>query len=506
MGPRRLLALAFMDLATAVYGISARGQHAWMRTTGWIEESSFVLEVPGMRSPENQTAVVTFAGKKDVEYIDGAAMLGLSIQKHLPGYPMVAMIIEKMSHPHRAILRGAGWTLVTVPNWEGEYCGEGCNPEFLGRWHDSFEKINAFRLPFQRVLFMDSDTYVFSNRLQEVMDMGYKLPSDHIAMAKDGCKAEYNSGVMLYRPNVTLFTQMLELVTKRQREQILDQSIVNEVYRDKVVEISRDFNCVDIMGIQPGMKKACEFKCRDKAVVAHFTGHPKPTTAKRRLLELVRRPGSPALACTNTNFGSCAKWSQYYCDVRASSKKLSTEIQAVLHSTGECCHSPFDATRDKESCKECPAALLLRGASTARINRLSALAIDGTYMKTTIKSGRYNGGKPIFVNRMSNMKAAPMYLYYVQAQVLWMISGNYSSNTATAYAGKDAQCPRDAGAWHFWNGTSFEMRPFSVRAVSNPPGAPTDTEHIVWNVKRRRWDREEAGRLSFDDDEKEAHS
>lgn len=423
---------------------------------------------------------------------------------------MVALIIEKMSHPHRALLRGAGWTLVAVPNWEGEYCGTGCNPEFLGRWHDSFEKLNIFRLPFKRVLFMDSDTYVFSSRLQEVMDIGHELPSDHIAMAKDGCKAEYNSGVMLYRPNVTLFTQMLELVAMRQREQILDQSVVNEVYRDKVVEISRDFNCVDVMGVQPGTtKKTCEFKCRDNAVVAHFTGHPKPTTAKRQLLELVRRPSSPELVCTNTNFGSCAKWSEYYCDVRTSSKKLSKEIQAVLHNTGECCHSPFDATLDSESCKECPAALSLYDASKSS-NMSSAHAVDGTYMRTNIRSSRYNGGKPIYINSMSNMEAAPVYLYYVQAQVLWMIGDNYSSNAAVAYAGIEAQCPRDAGAWHLWNGIGFEMHPLSVQTVGNPPGAPTDAEHIIWNVKRRRWDREEVGKLSSDgdghsDDTKRSH-
>jgi len=142
----------------------------------WIENMSYILPMDltprdnhtsfysELQYPHHHTAVVTFAGRGNTEHIDGAVMLGMSVQKHLPEYVRVAMIIEGMDQNNRIRLRKAGWKLVTVPDWESEYCGEGCDQEFLGRWHDSFEKVNAFRLPFKRVLFMDSDTYIFSKK------------------------------------------------------------------------------------------------------------------------------------------------------------------------------------------------------------------------------------------------------------------------------------------------------------------------------------------------------
>merc|ERR1719413_1089 len=167
-------------------------------------------------------------------------MLGMSVQKYLPGYPMVALAITAMKRKNKGLLRNAGWSVTMVPNWDKDYCGEDCDQEFLGRWHDSFEKINCFRLPFKRVLFLDSDTYIFSSRIQDLIKR--EMPEDQIAMAKDGCKDEFNSGMMVYKPSVDVFVKMLKLVEKRQREKILDQELINSVYGygTKVQEVSRE--------------------------------------------------------------------------------------------------------------------------------------------------------------------------------------------------------------------------------------------------------------------------
>lgn len=465
----------------------------------WQQNVSHVLEVEGIQNPETQTAIVTFAGKRDLSYIDGAIMLGMSIQKHVPGYPMVALVIEDMKLKYQNLLQSAGWTLVIVPNWDKEYCGVDCDLTFLGRWHDSFEKINTFRLPFHRVLFLDSDTYVFSSRLKEMITT--ELPDGHIAMAKDGCKDEYNSGVMFYKPDLEVFKDMLFMVSNRKREKILDQELVNSAYENQVVEFPREFNCVDTMGIQPGQRKACEFRCSAHAVVAHFTGHPKPTSAKRRLLELVRRPGSPEIACTNTNFGSCARWSEYYCDLRENSANVSRDLQHALKKTGYCCHG---ATAQKESCKECPALLTVSGSKSLLD---AAQDIDGTYVRTNIKPLKWNGGKPIYVNPKTVKAGSPMYLYYSQLNVMWFIGRKYDSNMFAdfvTYAGKEAQCPRDAGAWQFQLRGEMRMHPMAVRAAPKPPDAPSDTDRIAWNVETHEWEREEVGQAeqsSFDDDE-----
>jgi len=503
----RLQMLVLLCLASVVSSVTIKTRPPLSELPEWQQNVSHVLEVEGIEEPEKQTAIVTFAGKGDLSYIDGAVMLGLSIQKHVPGYPMVALVIEDMKSNYQSLLQEVGWKLVTVPNWDAEYCGVDCDTTFLKRWRDSFEKINAFRLPFRRVLYLDSDTYVFSSRLNEIITA--RLPAGNIAMAKDGCKNEYNSGVMLYEPDLEVFKDMLHMVSNRKREQILDQELVNSAYENQITEFAREFNCVDTMGIRPGQRKACDWHCSSNAVVAHFTGHPKPTSAKRRLLELVRRPGSPEIACANTNFGSCAQWSQYYCDIRENAKNVSKDLQHALTKSGHCCHGA--AAAHKESCKECLSLVAVSGSkSLGDVTQ----DIDGTYAKTNIKPAEFNGGKPIYVKPETVQAGSPVYMYYSQPNVMWFIGGKYDSNQYSdfvAYAGKDAPCPRDAGAWQFQvehgnlNG-HMRVQPMRVLSPPKPPDAPRDTDRIVWNIETHQWEREEAVQgwsNSFDDDDSE---
>jgi len=379
-------------------------------------------------------------------------------------------------------LRKAGWKLVVVPNWDKDYCGENCDPRFLTRWHDSFEKINVFRLPFQKVLFLDSDTYVFSSRIQELLTQT-EVPDGHIAMAKDGCKEQYNSGVMLFKPNLDVFMGMLKLVTEGSRQQILDQELVNAIYKDKIVEVPREFNCVDILGVAQGMRKECEFHCTKDAVISHFTGYPKPTAAARRRLEIVRRPGAADIACTGKNFGSCRKWSSYYCDIRKHSKYLTKELQAMLKTTGECCHTPFDPTQDTESCKECVASL--------NFTFVKKPDLSGVFVRTTLKPTLYNGRKPIYVNIDEWARKAgrgqPLYMYYVEEQKLWMMGYQYTNNMAQAYFKMDAQCPRDFGGMHMNQAGAWMPNDFSVATVPNA-GALAGTEHVSWNMESKSWE------------------
>ena len=114
----------------------------------------------------------------------------------------------------------------------------------------------------------------------------------------------------------------------------------------------------------------------------------------------MRRPDAPALACANTNFGSCAKWSEFYCHIRSHSKRLSPDLQQQLKSTGTCCHPHLRTKREKrmmerkhmgfESCQECPATLRLSSANPNITN------LGGQYVKSTIVPDRkFNGGRPM---------------------------------------------------------------------------------------------------------------
>jgi len=488
--------------------VQAVGVGAGRLDKAFLERVSHVLQVDGIGNVSNATAIVTYAGKKDLTYIDGAVMLGMSVKKHVPGFPMVAIVVEGMKTNHQQLLRDAGWVVVAVPNWEADYCGPKCDLQFLGRWHDSFEKINAFRLPFRRVLFLDSDTYVFQSKIRDLLDgraataMNDRMDLGHIAMAMDGCKDiahghgenEYNSGVMIYKPDLAIFMRMLDTVSHRERNDVLDQNIINEVYRGKVIELPRNFNCVDIIGVQPGQRTECEFRCGDDAVVSHFTGHPKPTAQKRMLLELVRRPSSPRIACTNTNFGSCAKWSEFYCDMRKHSAQLSSDLQQSLEHAGPCCHSPYDPEKDRPSCKECPAELSFAGSRSCARCPGPDQDVDGVFVKTDIKPAKIHGGKPIYMRVPKSGKRKPVFLYYFQHNTMWLLGENYSTNMnpdVIAYAGKEAQCPRDAGAWHFLNISGERAMLPDVHCRETRFG-PKDPENVAFSITGGGWQRQKS--------------
>mmetsp|Transcript_24623 Transcript_24623/g.68889 ORF Transcript_24623/g.68889 Transcript_24623/m.68889 type:complete len:582 (-) Transcript_24623:125-1870(-) len=500
----RLLALALAGIVDVCQSktILDKKSHVRALTAEWVENMSHILPMDltprdnhtpfysELQFPHHHTAIVTFAGKNNTEYIDGAVMLGMSAQKYLPDYVRVAMIIKGMNQKNRILLRKAGWKLITVPDWESEYCGEGCDEEFFGRWHDSFEKINAFRLPFKRVLFMDSDTYIFKDRVRWLVEE-MELPSlEHIAMARDGCKDEYNSGVMFFKPNLEVFRSMLLMVTQRRREQILDQTLINDYYRGKIVPIDRKFNCMETVGVHPGMTKPGE-PCAD-VVVAHFTGHPKPTSPER--LELVRRPGAPDQVCKNTDLGACRKWSEYYCDIRRHSHRLSSDLQQQLKNTGTCCHPHMMTKRDKkkmatrnvgfETCHECPSTLRLSAPNP------SLTALGGPYVKTTLKATKFNGYRPIYLNLDSDIRTQPVYLYFMQESLAWSIGTDYRTNFVMGFAAMEAQCPRDAKFWAFHNGTAFVRKHFDIRGEANGHNPPKDTEHIAWNMETFAWERE----------------
>jgi len=73
----------------------------------------------------------------------------------------------------------------------------------------------------------------------------------------------------------------------------------------------------------------------------------------------------------------------------------------------------------------------------------------------------------------------------------WAIGANYRANSVYGFAGQEAQCPRDTTLWFFHNGTGYERKKLNIRSGHNWHHAPNDTDHIVWNIHRRKWDREQ---------------
>jgi len=308
-----------------------------LRTLAWIQDQAQEMSVnelsqAGYLGTTNTTAVVTHAGKDYLDYIDGATMLGLTLKKHLPEVPRFAMVIKEMNKGFKEQLRNAGWHIIEVEDWGKDHCGEDCGGGFLGRWGDSFEKLNVWRFPFERVLFLDADMYILRDGIQDILDL--QLGPGQIAMTPDGCKPEHNSGMLLFRPDVKVFARLLENIAIHSGgREVLDQTVINMEYRDNILSMHKKYNCVDYSA-----DWRCPLTCGNDTVIAHFTGTPKPTRQNHFNLEWVRTasPINGSERCIHTNRGNCATWPLFFCDMKRSQAFLSRNLQRALNETGEC--------------------------------------------------------------------------------------------------------------------------------------------------------------------------
>jgi len=304
--------------------------HAGVRTLEWIENQTTHLSLGTYTGPTNVTGIVTHAGKHALDYIDSATMLGLVLKRYLPDVPRFAIVIEGMEERFQDQLKDAGWHLIMVEDWGPEHIGGSAASNFLGRWGDSFEKLNVWRFPLDRVLFLDSDTYVFSDRVREIFDT--KLEPGQVAMTKDGCKSEHNSGMMLFKPELSVYTDLLRMIALAPggSREILDQTLINNHYKGKIVTVDSRFNCIDYQA-----DKNCKLSCGQDTIIAHFTGNPKPTREGVHRIELVRSLNGSS-ACKGTNLGGCQLWPRYYCDMKENTPYLSKLLKRTLNQTGPC--------------------------------------------------------------------------------------------------------------------------------------------------------------------------
>ncbi|CAK0871826.1 unnamed protein product [Prorocentrum cordatum] len=341
-----LVALLALRPLSAIHVGRVSGRASTAKRAAWQRlgtVSTTHVDLGSYAGPTNVTGIVTHAGKHALDYIDSAAMLGLVLQRHLPEVPRFAIVIEGMKDCFQAQLRNAGWHLVMVEDWGEEHIGGSADAKFFGRWGDSFEKLNVWRFPLDRVLFLDSDTYVFSDKVREILDT--KLEPGQIGMTKDGCKPEHNSGMMLFKPQLSVYDDLLRMIADQgsagNGREILDQTLVNKKYEGNIVTMDSRFNCVDYQ-VDP----RCKLSCGQDTIVAHFTGNPKPTREGVPHVNLVRH-GNISV-CQGTNLGGCQLWSRYYCDMKKNANYLSKLLKRTLSQTGQCL-SPVALAEEDEA-------------------------------------------------------------------------------------------------------------------------------------------------------------
>lgn len=273
--------------------------------------------------------IVTYAGETALEYIDGAAMLGHSLDEHMPGYPRVCLVGKGMTSENRRILKKAGWELLEVDMWHASQ--NSSSKVFNGindRFWDTFPKIDVFRVNMERILWMDADMYVYSKSLKNVFDT--TLAEGEIGMVMDCCGegkwGKYNSGLMLLRPSMEVYKDLREKMTESEDYDALDQKVINTYFDGKIVDIPAKFNAHKYHKDQHGC---------DDVVVGHFTGPWKPSAANRTLLHECRIGKAPryGLDCDD-------RYRDYYCRLRKYAEHLSDELQEAIERTGGCIEGP----------------------------------------------------------------------------------------------------------------------------------------------------------------------
>ncbi|CAK0788885.1 unnamed protein product [Prorocentrum cordatum] len=523
----KLGADSFAKAAAEVHMPRAPEAAKWL--SWWLEGNrSQMLTLHDLQVSEDTTAIVTHAGKNNQEFIDMAVMLGVSLTRHMPDHLRIALGIKGMTDDNQAALKEAGWHVVLVADWRApaysfNSCGESCiDDEFMVRHQDSFERLNAFRLPVGRVLAvadMDADTYVASGALGLLLNSSQTIPRNNIGMVPNGCDRGFSSGVMLFKPSLKKYLRMvfhMAQVLTGNASKRNDEQIINALYEGKISELDSKFNCMSPTGVN--LNHSCQKRCAE-VVVSHFTGLPKPARADVESFSLVR--GTAPSVQRNGD-----AMSRFYCDLIDSQALLTRPLQRIVSRADACCHTPA-LESDPPACagvqEKCPAQVLME--SSEREQR----AWLGVYNRTGIVSDAdFNGGRPIYAGpgsyflyrrRLPRVIAVPSGggpqvgfswvplkgilvplaghrrrwtwagqlstsgvaascppregpTVFVEKKGNWMVGLNHSKDIAEGYSHKRAPCPQEATEWKHLSPTTKDWVPSKTRLSSFGEPAP----------------------------------
>mmetsp|Transcript_110436 Transcript_110436/g.219528 ORF Transcript_110436/g.219528 Transcript_110436/m.219528 type:complete len:464 (+) Transcript_110436:142-1533(+) len=260
-------------------------------------------------------SIITSAGKNRQADIDGAVMLGLSLQWHVPEFPRLCLVDDNMSADSKELLKAAGWTVVELK--ESQAYGESAKQHQV----DSLAKMNVFRVKVKKALWMDADMYVWDDPFRKVLE-DTDLKQGHIAMVKNADGKASDTGLMLLRPSLQKYANLRESVMlpwPQKYLNIVDKSVINSEFKGKVVDLETRFN------IHGSIKP-----CAD-VVAAQYTGTNKPTLADAKNLQMV----SKGYQTDDPHYLKCPKlYKEYFCVLKNAINYLSKELQHAVNKAG----------------------------------------------------------------------------------------------------------------------------------------------------------------------------
>lgn len=103
---------------------------------------------------ESAHAYATIVYNDDAGYATGACVLAQSLRETGTAHPLVAIVTPHVGARARRMLRAAGWQLRDV--------NAIVDPQrpLADMWHYALTKLEVWRMPYARVLYLDADTLV----------------------------------------------------------------------------------------------------------------------------------------------------------------------------------------------------------------------------------------------------------------------------------------------------------------------------------------------------------
>eukprot|EP00466_Bigelowiella_natans_P006512 jgi/Bigna1/135215/aug1.28_g9923 len=236
---------------------------------GHKSSSSSSMVGPGGEEQLEVEAYVTHLTND--QYIKGAQVLAESLREAGATRPPLAMITEQVSGEARNTLRSCGWTLVTVPEF-----GDGRKDLNFSRGF--FTKLEAWRLPCTRVIYLDTDILAVGNPdvLFELAQGGSR--PDFLFAVQDsqphmqGHAPIPNTGVMVLKPDIRVYARIVETLsaasaTPLHEMPFYEQGFIGKFFAGKWVQLPAKYNfCVRYLN-RPLYQ---DIRHRDNKVFIHY--------------------------------------------------------------------------------------------------------------------------------------------------------------------------------------------------------------------------------------------
>jgi glycogenin len=173
--------------------------------------------------PDKAYAYVSMVCGGDA-YVPGAEALGKSLQASETPYPKVLLVTPDVSEASRSLLASQGWILREVKPIPNPHPERGL---LFARFGNVFTKLHVWRLSeYERVVFLDADTIVVQN-----VDELFERP-DFAAAPDFFVPDRFNSGVMVLRPSIGTFEEMVRALHGSDSYDGGDQGFLNQYFAD----------------------------------------------------------------------------------------------------------------------------------------------------------------------------------------------------------------------------------------------------------------------------------